>query len=1017
MVAARHLTGATNQVALALSVCASAACSNQSGATAQRIASRDLLIGGPKATADIGDYLLSNGKVRAIVHDVGDGRASLPYGGTLIDADLVRPGGEGLDQLGELTPALFASIMQPETIEVASDGKDGGAAELIVRGRARDLVEQTGLLMAGLLFPEPLAFSQAYSLGPDDSFITIRTEIVNTGTGVHPLPFLSPDQLVTSGLDIPNLPELELSIPMGHLLGVGGTQQSFFEGTGFDTFYGVVDAYRTANGFPAFPGVVAGFVAAAGPDVSYGLSAPAAASNYPSAFASLYAPQEVTDASLLVGFNFSGYLGIYHANPPKQLGPGESFSYTTYLHIGRGDVASISDQIYAEHDTPTATWSGVVLERTSSAPRSPSLVVTKNNRVITQVRPNERGAFSMQLPPDTYTIEIIDPLLPRHQLPITVGASGASTRIEVDSPAELALSVRDENGRLTPAKATLVAEFDAANVGNDPRTFLFSLGLGEGRRSTALDPTRRDYVEAVHVTRGTSNWSVRPGRYRLIISKGPEYQVVERTLDLAPGALAQVDVAPERAFFTPGWVAADLHMHSVFSVDGGISARDRVVAAAAEGLDIAVATEHNRVVSYAPAIWEMELVDHLSAIDGMELTTFEMGHFNAYPLRQDPATTRGHDVKWLGQRPDDIFTSLRELGTDPSHTIVQVNHPRSGLLGYFTQYNVNPDTAVAQPRSGIAGVFAPYSDEFAPEAYSTAFDALELLTGKGQNYVRTGRAPNPLPPTTFPDPQPVPGEVIRDSNGDAVFPGTVETWFTMLNQGLRVTGVGSSDSHSLSDEPGYSRTWIWVGADNDAPVTTSTELVVDALRSQRAFTSNGPFVDIRVDDARMGDDVHVSGNATLAIDVRWASWQAPNTVRVWGNGDVLAEFAIDGSTGVYVNQVPLNLARDTWVVVEVTGDTNLFPIVTPLEDVGFTVTDLLPALGSTFDLTALSPYAAIEPPRLRQVTPYAITNPIWIDVDGNGFGTKLAPRRAAALVPSVRAQFERIVEASGQGVR
>ena len=96
----------------------SMACSESGqGVLAKRIEDRAELIGGPGALGEVGDYLLKNQEIRVIIQDKGFSRGFGVYGGSLIDADLVRPaefgssaGGTGFDNFAELFPGLFADI-------------------------------------------------------------------------------------------------------------------------------------------------------------------------------------------------------------------------------------------------------------------------------------------------------------------------------------------------------------------------------------------------------------------------------------------------------------------------------------------------------------------------------------------------------------------------------------------------------------------------------------------------------------------------------------------------------------------------------------------------------------------------------------------------------------------------------------------------------------------------------------------------------------------------------------------
>ncbi len=58
---------------------------------------------------------------------------------------------------------------------------------------------------------------------------------------------------------------------------------------------------------------------------------------------------------------------------------------------------------------------------------------------------------------------------------------------------------------------------------------------------------------------------------------------------------------------TRGWISADLHVHAVPSLDAPTPLVERVRSLAAAGVEVAVATDHNVVTDYAPAIRERGL--------------------------------------------------------------------------------------------------------------------------------------------------------------------------------------------------------------------------------------------------------------------------------------------------------------------------------------------------------------------------------------------------------------------------
>jgi hypothetical protein len=239
----------------------------------------------------------------------------------------------------------------------------------------------------------------------------------------------------------------------------------------------------------------------------------------------------------------------------------------------------------------------------------------------------------------------------------------------------------------------------------------------------------------------------------------------------------------------------------------------------------------------------------------------------------------------------------------------------------------------------------------------------------------------------------------------------------MLDRGHRATGMGTSDTHHLlGDEPGYGRTLLFVGAGKDVPGGYSRDDVVEAIHQHRAIITNAPFLDMTVGGHRIGDTVVAQGGAVdVAIRVRSPSWARVDHLVLYANSRIVAEQAIPASQGAdYQTVVHLTLPGDSWVVAEATGSGNLFPVVSPVEFPPLDATVLIRALSIGLDLSALPVTSALKPKPTHVVTPYAITNPIWIDVDGNGWTPPRPPlpRRTApsGRRPDIRARFDALPE-------
>lgn len=1028
-----------------LLVLALAACTGSSAphSRAQRIGKLEQAIGGPHAIGRVGDFILENDQVRFVIADKGVGRVNTTFGGSLVDADLQRVQGDdkGNDQLAELLPGFVFTVINPTDVcvptkagkcptagstEALMDGSDGGPAAVLVTGTAGDLFEMVALLNTGLVQPGQLQLSQLYKLEPGKHYVTIETTIKNTSTGAHPFPYLDPTQIgdLFMGL-IPNLPSLQLSVPLGQLPLFGGEQTIFTPGAaGFNVRFAIEDTYKMVGGFPGFPGMIVDYIATRGKGVSYGIAVPDSDDNYANKYATQYPGQIVTKHSMLLPFTYAGVTGAYMYEPPAVMQANEERTYTSYFVVGRGDVASVYDTILETRKTATGVFAGRVIDQRSQAPVAGAsvIVLDRSGNPLDQAETDARGAFLAHLPVGDYQYTVVtDDRTPSTPVPFSIvaGQITGMGQVEVAPPGTIAVSVTDDEGRHAPVKIQLLGHDNRLGPGVDPRGLLYSLRLGEHERPTAFDGSDRYIENAWWTVDGRLQAQVKPGTYDLVITRGPEFEVTSQTITVKAGELAQVQTQLTRAYTSDGWIAGDFHVHSQPSTDSGLPIDQRVASCAAEGLEVAVATDHNYVTDYAPVIASTGLDPWLLGIPGMELTTFEMGHFNGYPLKVDPGSTRGGEFVWQAQPPAKLFEQLRMLAIDPNNSIVQVNHPRQTVLGYFAQFYVDPDTAEPYTPTGLMGLFAPYGDEFKPSNFSYDFDAIELITGRRIEDVHTYRAPNPLPPGPFPDPQPVAGQIVVGKDGHALYPGVVETWMTMLDRGHKATGMGTSDSHHLlGDEPGYARTLLYVGHGKDVPGGFSRQDVIDAIKNHHAIATNAPFIDMHVGDAMIGDTVVKSGQVDVKITVDSPSWGKANHLVVYASeGQIIADMPI---TGTHVDTtVSFTPTKDSWVVAEVTGTDNMFPVLTPTEFPPLDATIIINALTqglNGLDLSSLPISNPIKPVRVHTSTPYAITNPIWIDVDGNGWtppGPPLPTKRVApAAPPDVRTQFDSLPEVS-----
>lgn len=997
-------------------------------ARAFKVGSRADLIGGKRALADVGDFKITNGVIQAIVQDVGTSRGFGAFGGSLIDIDLVRgteatatKGPVGNDYFTEMFPAFFLTAIEPAKVEAVTS--EDGSAKIVVSGRSGSFISVVNAITDVAYPKEPLDYSVEYQLEPGKQYLKIVTTVTNPGSTDVTFP---------------------LEIPFGFVTLLGEGQRLFVPGqAGFDMRFHLEDTvYKRAAELSALPGEVTSMWSTEGDGVSYALvAARSAGGGYMGGKPQFY-PTAKPD-SLLIPIASSSFLGSFWARSPEVLRPKQSFSYVGYLAVGAGDVASVQQVVYDIRDvrvnpngtesvlrdkTPFGTISGLVREGATNRPMDGVSVVLQNEagEYLSQATTLQSGLYSAPVPPGRYRAYAVDLSRDVAVSDFVEVAEGGQARIDLamSEPGDLRVVVRDSTGQPIPAKISIEGVYENDVPGRLPRTFLYNLKAGERyRRSDFIpddpaDPDTRKYLEKVLFAHdGTAGARLRPGKYTVWASRGIEYTLERRDIEVVAGKTTSVGLSLTHVLPTKGWISADFHVHSVRSVDSDMALDDRVSSFAVEGVDLMTSTDHNMVADYQPTIDTLGLEQWLRSIVGLELTSLEMGHFNAFPIVTQPGPIQHGSFRWFYRPPGELFAQLRGLGKDPQKTIVQVNHPRDTVLGYFNAFDVGTYTGrpLPAPSSLVRLDRNPQPDgspsPYDPVNFSLDFDVMEVFNGKRLDNMFAARVPTR--PIEGPEPNlpacpldgnltvtclPRPGEVIERpirymDNGvekiaiQPAFPGAQDEWFTLLGQGRRIVATGNSDSHSAGAEAGLPRTYLEVGPSADGSMQAlDVDRAMDSLKAGRAFITNGPIVTVTVDGVGPGSTaVNANGVFRMIIKVEAAPWVDVTRVVVRRGGpnqgkrpEVLKRFDVPPSTElVRFEQTELftGIPDDSFFVVEVSGEKSMWPVFAPYEVPSLQISDAVGVIGGAFGFG--STYGKYEPQLAQIVKPYAFTNPIW----------------------------------------
>ena len=191
---------------------------------------------------------------------------------------------------------------------------------------------------------------------------------------------------------------------------------------------------------------------------------------------------------------------------------------------------------------------------------------------------------------------------------------------------------------------------------------------------------------------GPTTIDLPPGRYELFASAGLFASMQKASIDVFGGESTNVSLSLLRLGQPAGTLNADFHVHGAASFDSTIPDEDRVKAFMAAGIDVIVATDHDAVWDYAAAIEALDAKERLQLVTGTETTgqiLFKMnpsvyfpqviGHWNFWPLPFDPQAPR-HGAPWDELvEPGALIGRAAERGYDVDNGVMQLNHPWGNL--------------------------------------------------------------------------------------------------------------------------------------------------------------------------------------------------------------------------------------------------------------------------------------------------------------------------------------------------
>ncbi|MGH0038494.1 MAG: hypothetical protein ACQGVK_25955 [Myxococcota bacterium] len=973
------------------------------------------LIEGPLAHNQLGDVMLANDRARFVVQraNVRDLHSVGQFGGNLIDAEhLSQPGN---DNFFEMTPSVnVETVINATRVSILNDGQDGTAAivescgpdDLIDYINASSQVEDFGVVLP------PGIDDQDYDVEGCTRFVLEPRRGDAPGNSVEVT-----TTIINTGAD-----PIEL-YPGDYLNGMGELEQFTrldpASGGVFDAGIGEVTALAGLSSFAYF-----GFGDAQG--TSYGrIGLPVESTNSPDSSFSTSGVSFVLAANSVTGLLLPG------PDPATlALDPGESGSFGRIFVVGQGSAAEIVDEELDSTGTPFGHVEGCVTvggapaagARVSAGPTDGALITD----LVTTWVTDPGGCFGGRLPPGSWGIAAAREGTPYegggstpqvHEITVVEGETVVQD-MALPATGRLRVEVRDALDRPVPARISVVG-FDPSP---EPVIVYDFFGFFVDSTGTFNDISKDPLPFGIAAAKytgadGAVEFDLEPGSFQVFVSRGTEYSAFDTPVVIQSGETTAVEAQIARVIDSTGFISSDFHVHSINSPDSRISLFNRVNQLSGEGIENFVATDHDARTDALPTIAAEGLGDWLTTTTGEEITTFDTGHYNAYPLGVDPARPSGGSTDWARPAPpgedfpskgafirapaeihEEVLNQLdsqgRPLNTSPN-VAVQINH----IDSHFSPLKI--DTSVEPPSSFLAaGEPEIFRLDPSVSNFFHAFPALELWNGSS----RGAQA--------------------------AFLDERIGIWMNLLNQAIPTTFVADTDTHTfLTLRTAGARTWT--ASPTDAPGEIDPDDVGAAILAGRATGGQGLYVQTRLREAdapaneanlRLGGSTTLKtagdGEVELVIDIQAPVWAEFDRVDIYVNARTVVsgsndgvpvlfgaeptrsliagiDFAIpapvqvvEGIPGAERRELTLteafSLGEDSWFVVVVKGTPDVSRPMYPV----FAGNLRRSSNGSLDDLLDGNLGEA-------GVMALGATNALWADVDGtDGFaapGVRLAP--------------------------
>jgi hypothetical protein len=610
------------------------------------------------------------------------------------------------------------------------------------------------------------------------------------------------------------------------------------------------------------------------------------------------------DPAARVGYAYGWLEGEGWIVPPQnlELAPGEESAFSRFLAIGQSPAEAYG--VVAKKQFAVGTLVGKVVDPEGNPVPEAEVEIVTDEGTLTAY-PMLDGTFRVDLPIGARELTAAAPGRgsARETVVLYEGQEIPAT-LQLKSLSAIRFDIRDEEGNSLPCKAQFHGLKDTPNPNLGPRD------------------RAHGCVDQYHSETGEFQVALDPGTYTIRVTHGIEYSLLERTVLLVEGEILEVTGTLKRLVDTAGWVSTDFHNHSTPSGDNVCGTADRIINLAAEHIEFAPTTEHNRLFDWTPTIESLGLSERISTLPGIELTG-SGAHFNAFPYVPDPTLQDGGAPEWQ-KDPRLNAIVLRDFQGEMPERWVQLNHP--DMVEDFIDWN---------------------NDGFEDGGYLGLGNLIDGAECWNEEILEGA-----------------PYRIKKGLGGkEEVQYNRSFIWLQMLNRGARYICVCVSDAHSVHGN-GVGGWRMYVPSSSDRPAEIDWKEIVRNTKAGRAIMTTGPFLEVETEDGILpGGSAVADGSIALKVKVQCTDWVDINRIQVLVNGRQRQDvnFTRESHPDWFGEGI---VKFDRTLEVPLSQDSHLIVV----------------AAGEGLSLE--KGYGTSEQGGWE---PLAFHNPIYVDVDGGGF--------------------------------